>query len=403
MAPGPDRELAAYAANAFAQATGIACAWMPPTGDAAAMYAACAAGPDAQGCLKAHRAAYREARRAGGKCIYLCPEGFAYIVAPIAGEGGLLAGPFLLTSAEEYIACELDGDARSAAADFVRTLPGVTPARATALADMLMMAAAFLAGAEEISRLRDTQQSDHIQGQVSDYLSRIKHRQAPYPFDKEQELLDMMAQGRRKEANRLLNELLGHILLISGMSFGRMKSRINELIVLMSRKAVETGADAALIQEEVHRSFDRLSRISGFEELCFWLTGVMNSLISAAFDAGVSRHQGAVRRAVSFIRSHLEERITLEQVSEAAFLSPDYFSRVFRRETGATVEQFIRNERMKRSAELMRRGGLTLGEIAQAVGNKSQSQFSRMFRETYGIPPGRHMKRLRDRSRAASG
>ena len=40
--------------------------------------------------------------------------------------------------------------------------------------------------------------------------------------------LQAMSQNRRKEANRLLNELLGHVLLISGMSFERMKAHINE-------------------------------------------------------------------------------------------------------------------------------------------------------------------------------
>ena len=203
-----------------------------------------------------------------------------------------------------------------------------------------------------------------------------------------------MAQNRRKDANRLLNELLGVILIISGMSFSRMKSHINELLVLMSRKAVENGADPTLIQKSTHQYYQDLSRIQAFEELCFWLSEVVNHLMTLAFDFGDSRYARSLQRAIAYLRAHLHEKLTLEKLAAEAFLSPAYFSRVFKKETGKTVQQFIVDERMKKAVSLMRRRELTLLEVAGLVGIRNQSLFNRLFKKGLGTSPGEYRKQL---------
>lgn len=397
------------AVRAYAAATGLGCALTAPDGavifengvpcDLCLLHGQAAQ----EACQGAHRDALGFARRFGGQYAYLCPGGLAYLASPIMDRdtlsAGLRAGPALLVPPEDYLACELEGTAASGSAMYacVMALAYVTPARASALSHLLFMTAAFLGGAREAERLREAAASDIMQGQISAYLHGIKQAEsAPYPYEKEKALLDAMSHSRRREANRLLNELLGHILLISGMSFERMKSHINELTVLMSRRALENGADPRQVRESTYRSYRRLTAIQGFEELCFWLGEVMNGLISAAFAFGDTRHAGAIRRAVGHIRAHISEPLTLKAISEEAYLSPAYFSRVFKREIGLSVERFITQERMRRAAELLWAREMPLASVAQAVGIQSVSQFSRMFRQTHGMAPGAYRSKLLD-------
>ncbi len=360
-------------------------------------------------CCQLHRSALMEAERFGGKYIYYCPCGFGFAVSPIIGRFGceakLMAGPFLMADMEDYLNVELfDFLAKSPEkTDELRALiseiPSVTPARVSALSNMLFLAAGFVSSAEEVSNLRKQEASDLLQGQISAYILQTKQKVgiAPYPYDKERELLEAMSQNRQKDANRLLNELLSNILIISGMSFPRMKSHINELLVLMSRKAAENGADPGLIQEKTYRYYHRLSLIQGFEELCYWLTEVANELMKLVFDFSHTRHASAMHRVIYFIQSNMADKLSLEQLAAEAFMSPAYFSRKFREETGKTVQQFIVEARLGRAVELMYRRELSLLEISGLVGIRNQSLFNRLFRKNYGISPGLFRKQMEEK------
>ena len=63
----------------------------------------------------------------------------------------------------------------------------------------------------------------------------------------ERALLSLIAQGDYANANQLLNELLGFVLFASGRDMGLTKARILELVVLMSRAALEGGASVEAI------------------------------------------------------------------------------------------------------------------------------------------------------------
>ncbi|MDD4135145.1 MAG: PocR ligand-binding domain-containing protein [Eubacteriales bacterium] len=403
-----DLDLAAANARSFFQAAGVGCLLALPDGKPITQAGyVCARSSlckktvsDHADCHQHHRHALSEAERFGGKYVYYCPHGLGFAVSPIMGRGGceakLQAGPFLMADAEDYLSVELSGllaespDNEENLRTLLAELPCVPPARVSALSNMLFLAASFVSSAQEVSHLRLKEANGLQQGQISAYILQIKQEEkvAPYPYDKEQALLEAMAQNRRKDAGRLLNELLGVILIISGMSFSRMKSHINELLVLLSRKAVENGADPALIQRSTHQYYQDLTRIQAFEELCFWLSEVVNQLMTLAFDFGDTRHAGAIRRAIGFIRHNLAEKITLEQIAAEAFMSPAYFSRVFKQEVGRTVQRFILDERLKRAESLMRARELSLLQAAELSGLGNLSFFNRVIRRQYGVSPG---------------
>lgn len=409
-----DLELAASSARSFSQAAGIGCLLSFPDGEviAQAGYVCTRCNLCTQtrgnhaGCAQKHRHALKEAERFGGKYVYFCPHGLGFAVSPIMGRAGceakLLAGPFLMADAEDYLSVELSAyltgspDSEESLRALLAEVPYVPPARVSAVSNMLFLAAGFVSSAQEVTHLRMQEASDLLQGQISAYILQIKQeeRTAPYPYDKERALLEAMAQNRRKEVNRLLNELLGVILIISGMSFSRMKSHINELLVLMSRKAVENGASPELIQQSTHQYYREITRIQGFEELCFWLSEVVNQMMTLAFDFGDSRYASSLQRAIAYIRTHLHEKLMLEQLAAEAFLSPAYFSKVFKKETGKTVQQYIVDERMKKAVNLMRRRELTLLEIAGLVGIRNQSLFNRLFKRCFGSAPKEYRQQL---------
>jgi AraC-like DNA-binding protein len=95
-----------------------------------------------------------------------------------------------------------------------------------------------------------------------------------------------------------------------------------------------------------------------------------------------------VNRAVDYITGNLDQPLRLEDVARAAFFSPYHFHRIFRSLMGETLASFVKRVRLERSVYLLsHRKGVRLTDVALACGFSSSSDFSRSFRDHYGVPP----------------
>ena len=102
---------------------------------------------------------------------------------------------------------------------------------------------------------------------------------------------------------------------------------------------------------------------------------------------GLSAEQS--RRVREFIESHLAEPISLNQLAELVHLSPWHFARLFRTSFGAPPHRYLLHRRLERARHLLRASDAKIMAIALECGFTDQSQFTRAFRQRYGVTPGR--------------
>ena len=77
----------------------------------------------------------------------------------------------------------------------------------------------------------------------------------------------------------------------------------------------------------------------------------------------------------------------VEALAEEAGLTPSHFCRVFKRATGMSPHKFVMKSRLERAQELLASSGLSIAQVADALGFKSQSHFTRAFRNFAGQTP----------------
>lgn len=95
-----------------------------------------------------------------------------------------------------------------------------------------------------------------------------------------------------------------------------------------------------------------------------------------------------VNRAIDHIVQNLARPLRLEDVSRAAWFSPFHFHRVFKGLVGETLNQFVRRQRLERALYLMSHAPRrSLTDVALDCGFSSSSDFSRSFKQRYGVPP----------------
>lgn len=94
------------------------------------------------------------------------------------------------------------------------------------------------------------------------------------------------------------------------------------------------------------------------------------------------------RRAKEILRAHLDGNVSMAGIAAECRLSPGHFATSFKRSTGVSPTGWLARQRIDHARALLRRGELTLSEVAAATGFTDQSHFTRAFTRLVGMPPG---------------
>lgn len=121
------------------------------------------------------------------------------------------------------------------------------------------------------------------------------------------------------------------------------------------------------------------------------LLGQLLSDHAAAENAGKAGKPGArsfaIRLALLAVQERPTELHTVADMAKVAKLSVTQFSQGFLAETGFTPARYLRQERIERAKRLLREGGKTVAEIAQATGFGSSQSLATAFRQVEGMSP----------------
>ncbi len=96
-----------------------------------------------------------------------------------------------------------------------------------------------------------------------------------------------------------------------------------------------------------------------------------------------------------YINEHLADDITVASVAAYFYLSPNYFSRLFKRIAGEGCNEYIVRKRMKRAECLLDTTNMKIGHIAQEVGYRDTNYFSLAFKKHSGFSPGQYRDKKR--------
>jgi transcriptional regulator GlxA family with amidase domain len=94
-----------------------------------------------------------------------------------------------------------------------------------------------------------------------------------------------------------------------------------------------------------------------------------------------------IQSALSYARRNLQTPLSVEQLAEAAHLSPRQFSRAFRAETGQSPAKAIENLRVEAARLLMEQGQLPIDVVARETGFADRERMRRAFLRAFGQPP----------------
>ncbi len=355
-------------------------------------------------CSSVHLYGSYQAERFGGKYVFFCPMGFVHWASPLNVndilQGAFIGGPVLMVDPEEFMLGDiikengLTDEQVNELTEHIGNVPVIEPERVNNLADLLLIIANETSSTKN-QKNDQKNQSEALQSDISQWIHYMKSLDdkssnvQSYPYEKEKLLLSKIALGDKHESQKILNEILGYVFFSSGNDFDIIRARILELIVLLSRAAVEGGAN---VEEIFGLNFRYLSEIyqhKSVEELTFWLSKIMARFTDCVFNLADIRHKDTIYKAIDYIKRNYIEQITLEDVANYVFLNPSYFSKIFKNEMNCTFVSYVNKVRINASKSLLMNNSILLSDISTLVGFDDQSYFTKVFKKEVGITPGK--------------
>lgn len=121
---------------------------------------------------------------------------------------------------------------------------------------------------------------------------------------------------------------------------------------------------------------------------------LLRSIFSIRQDTGILTERADIDYVVEYINDNFAQQFTLEEIAGRIALSKSHFSRVFKRETGYTMQDYIIKVRIDRAKMLLLRGNSKITEIAHACGFSSSAHFTSSFVRHVGVQPSVFRKEI---------
>lgn len=358
-------------------------------------------------CSQSHLYASKQSEKLGEPYVFFCPSGLVHWAAPIIIKGifrgALIGGPVQMDIPDEYII-----DSLIKANDFNISYKGilqaylngvmvVEPEKVRYLSNMLYIVAKDIM-AEESRILSERKKFYAEQAAISEKIHVIKDKESEdnttkyYPVELERELVSRVKVGDKKGSKTILNELLGHILFNSGNNLEIIKTRVLELTTVLSRAAVEGGGNLEMVFGLNLKYLQQISAINNVEKLCEWIIKVLERFTDSMFTVDNINNYHIIQKAIGYINQNSMKDISLDSVAEYVYLSPSYFSRLFKKEMGINFVDYLNKVRVEESKKYLSDGKLPLSDIAHIVGFTDQSYYTKVFKKIEGISPGQYRK-----------
>jgi two-component system response regulator YesN len=121
-----------------------------------------------------------------------------------------------------------------------------------------------------------------------------------------------------------------------------------------------------------------------------WTNYILEQMFE--YESQLQKSYTIVDRINQFIREHYKEDIGRNEIAAEFFLAPEYLSKMYKKQTGVSLKDYISEYRIEQSKILLKKGDMQIGDVAEAVGFENFTYFSTIFKKYTGLTPNQYRK-----------
>lgn len=207
-----------------------------------------------------------------------------------------------------------------------------------------------------------------------------------YPIDLEERIFEELKAGHEDTCMEACRSFFDWMNERYGENDSGVKLKALEFVLYAEQYAYRSGGMTYHFEGRQEYLAEVMGAVSNVE-LRKWYLDKMSAACKNVVVKKEEHNNSIVARAKEYIQQNYKKDVSLDDLSRELNLSPYYFSKLFKDETGENFIEYVTAVRMNKAKEFLRDKELSMKEICAEIGYSDPNYFSRIFKKNVGITP----------------
>lgn len=221
---------------------------------------------------------------------------------------------------------------------------------------------------------------------INDIQPDTEKLQSTFIYKLQARLMNELKAGHTDTVTRLLEQLF------NGLAGPKhrieyVQSICAEMIFTSARALYEIDEDIGQVLSDRISIMDKLYQQTTITGLKAYMLSLLHDLSAYVAGKNTSRNSRIVSSICTIVQEGYASELSVSRIAEEVFLTPNYISLLFKKETGRTITDYITQIRIGKAKELLLTTDLKVMEISERVGYENPHYFSTVFKKTTGLHP----------------
>jgi len=216
------------------------------------------------------------------------------------------------------------------------------------------------------------------------------------PYEYEKNLLEAIRKGNRQEAEKwsYLVDTTGKSGMLSKNPLRQSQIMFIAFITMITRAALDGGVSEELAYAMSDSYIQTMEKCTTIQEIQKLKVRALRDFVNAVKNQKLSApYSRAVRKSIQYMRSHIQDKISVKELAETVNLSISRFSHLFKEETGMSPMAYFQKEKIENAKQMLSDSRFSIYEISTILGFSNESHFIRAFREQLNVTPGEYRRK----------
>lgn len=216
-----------------------------------------------------------------------------------------------------------------------------------------------------------------------------------YPIDLEKKLFEEVEKGEINNAAATARMFFDWMAETSPDSLMEIRTKVLEFALWAEHLAYEKGG----MTYRFNSRQDYLPSIMGMDDLDQlkeWFVEKIMTACQNILSKRTEKSNSIIEMAKDYIKDNYSKDISLDDVSRIVNISPYYFSKLFKEDTGENFIEYLTGIRIEKAKELLNTAEYSMKEICTMVGYSDPNYFSRSFKKNVGVTPTEYKEGKRE-------
>ena len=207
-----------------------------------------------------------------------------------------------------------------------------------------------------------------------------------YPIDLEKSMFDRIERGDADKALEASDSYFEWMRETQSSSVMAVKLKILEFVLRAETLAYQSGGQTYRFNAR-DEYLPQIIEMSDFDQMKSWFLNKISEACKNILSKKEERSNSIIEQAKIHIRENFAKDISLDDVSRTVNISPYYFSKIFKEETGVNFIEYLTNVRIENAKRLMKETDMKGYDIAYECGFSDPHYFSYIFKKNTGLSP----------------